>query len=54
MTYTGSCSGIFEVDWNQRGDRIAAATGNGTVICFIESFKNKTVNCRCFYSMSAF
>lgn len=31
MTYKGSCSGIFEVDWNQRGDRLAASSGDGTV-----------------------
>ena len=31
MTYQGANSGIFEVDWNKRGDCIAGACGNGTV-----------------------
>lgn len=33
QSYTGSLSdgGIFEVDWNSRGDKVGASASDGTV-----------------------
>ncbi|KAI6191619.1 F-box-like/WD repeat-containing protein TBL1XR1 [Aphelenchoides bicaudatus] len=46
LTYTGrgSCSGVFEVDWNHRGDRIAASCGDGTLLLFDIRFLKESLH----------